>query len=135
VWLCRLSFGLLNEPICTCALTDAPKVVQSSSLLVGSYVHLRIEGLEGYIADFNEMVKTVHGVVGNRDIEILPVVPVVREGMDLVGRELVAMVLEWVDWIGVMSGRESVRKLRAQVGKELMRMSGRQLSSESPAFR
>jgi hypothetical protein len=37
--------------------------------------------------------------------------------MDLVGRELVAMVREWVDWIGVMSGRESVRKLSGTGGK------------------
>ncbi len=52
-------------------------MASGSKILVGSYVHLRKEGLEGYIADFNEMVKTVQGVVGNTDIEVLPVVPVV----------------------------------------------------------
>jgi hypothetical protein len=85
-------------------------MANGSKILVSSYVHLRREGLDGYINDFNEMVKKVQGVIGKADIEILPVVPVVREGMDQVGRELLTMVREWVEWIGVKSGRESVRK-------------------------
>jgi hypothetical protein len=93
-------------------------LANGSKILVASYVHLRREGLEGYIADFNTMVKNVQGVTGNADIEILPVVPVVREGMDREGHELVSMLSEWVDWIGVVSGRESVRKLSGTGGGE-----------------
>ncbi len=33
-----------------------------SKILVASYVHLRREGLDGYIADFNNMVRDVWGV-------------------------------------------------------------------------
>jgi hypothetical protein len=35
----------------------------------------------------------------------------VREGLDKVGCELVSMLREWVDWIGKVSGRESVSRL------------------------
>jgi hypothetical protein len=91
-------------------------MAKGSKILVSSYVHLRKEGLEGYINDFNDMVKKVQVVTGNLDIEILPVVPVVREGMDQVGRELLAMVREWVEWIGVKSGRESVKRLSGTAG-------------------
>jgi hypothetical protein len=84
-------------------------MANGSKILVSRYIHLRKEGLEGYISDFNDMVKNVQVVVGNSDIEILPVVPVVREGMDVVGREMLTMLREWVDWIGVVSGRDSVR--------------------------
>jgi hypothetical protein len=91
-------------------------MAKGSKILVSSYVHMRKEGLEGYINDFNDMVKKVQVVTGNSDIEILPVVPVVREGMDQVGRELLAMVREWVEWIGVKSGRESVKRLSGTAG-------------------
>jgi hypothetical protein len=37
-----------------------------SKILVASYVHLRREGLDGYIADFNNMVRDVWGVTGTR---------------------------------------------------------------------
>jgi nucleotide-binding universal stress UspA family protein len=43
---------------------------------------------------------------------------VVREGVDLVGRELLSMLREWVDWVGLMSGRESVRRLSGTGGRE-----------------
>ncbi len=67
-----------------------------SKILVASYVHLRKEGIEGYISDFNTMIKNIGGLTGNTGIEVLPVVPVVREGLDQVGRELIGMVREWV---------------------------------------
>ncbi len=85
--------------------------------MVASYVHLRKEGLEGYISDFNTMVKNVYGVVGKAEVEVLPVVPVVRVGMVKMGRELVFMLREWVDWIGKVSGRESVRRLSGTGGR------------------
>ncbi len=82
-------------------------LANGSKILVSSYVHLRKEGLDDYISDFNTIVKNVQGVVGKADIEVLPVVSVVREGMDKVGCELVSMLREWVDWIGSVSGREN----------------------------
>ncbi len=36
-------------------------IPNGSKVLVGSYVHLRREGLEGYVSDFNAMVKEVRG--------------------------------------------------------------------------
>ncbi len=39
--------------------------------LVGSYVHLRwegLEGLEGYMADLNSMVREVHALTGDSGI-------------------------------------------------------------------
>jgi hypothetical protein len=81
-------------------------------------MHLRIEGLEGYIGDFNAMVRKMGVVPGNTGIEILPVVPVVREGMDKVGRELIGMPREWVAGIGEMSGRVSLKRLSGTGGRE-----------------
>jgi hypothetical protein len=54
-------------------------LANDSKILVSSYTHLRKEGIEGYVKDFNQMVKNIQGVVGRADIEILPVVPMVRE--------------------------------------------------------
>jgi hypothetical protein len=93
-------------------------IPNESKIWVASYVHLRKEGLEGYVTDFNNMVKNIGGVTGDTGIEVLPVVPVVRDGMDQVGRELIGMLREWVEWIGVKSGRESVSKLSGTSGRE-----------------
>ncbi len=81
-------------------------------------MHLRKEGIEGYISDFNTMIKNIGGLTGNMGIEVLPVVLVVREGMDQVGRALIGMVREWVEWVGKQSGRESVCKLSGTSGRE-----------------
>ncbi len=43
-------------------------------------MHLRREGLEGYIENFNAMVSEVFGVTGDIGIEVLRFVPVVFEG-------------------------------------------------------
>jgi hypothetical protein len=93
-------------------------IPNGSKILVASYVHLRKEGFEGYVWDFNNMVKNIGGVTGDTGIEVLPVVPVVRDGMDKVGRELIGMLRESVEWIGVKSGRESVSKLSGTSGRE-----------------
>jgi hypothetical protein len=39
-----------------------------SKIMVGSYVHLRREGLEGYIESFNGMVSEVFGVTGDMSL-------------------------------------------------------------------
>ena len=53
-----------------------------SKVLVGSYTNLRREGLEGYISEFNNMVKDIWGLMGDIGVEVLPFVPVVYEGID-----------------------------------------------------
>jgi hypothetical protein len=82
------------------------------------YVHLRREGLDGYISDFNNMVKEVWGVTGDIGIEILPFVPVVHEGLDEMGRDLIGGVKEWVRWIAEKSGRSAFEKLAETGGRE-----------------
>ncbi len=53
-------------------------VLNGSKILFASF--------EGYIGNFNTMVRNVGGVTGNVLIEVPPVVPLVREGIDMVGR-------------------------------------------------
>ncbi len=89
-----------------------------SKVLVGSYVHLRREGLEGYVADFNSMVKDVRAVTGDTGIEVLPVAPVVFEGLDETGKVLISGVREWIKWIGEKSGREEIGELSETGGVE-----------------
>jgi hypothetical protein len=74
-------------------------IPSGSKILVGSYIHLRREGLDGYISDFNGMVRDVWTVMGGIGIEVLPFVPVVMDGMNEVGRDLLCGVKEWVRWI------------------------------------
>ena len=56
-----------------------------SKILVGSYTNLRREGLEGYISEFNNMVKDSWGLMEYIGVEVLPFVPVVYEGIDSMG--------------------------------------------------
>ena len=56
-----------------------------SKILVGSYTNLRREGLEGYISEFNNMVKDSWGLMGDIGVEVLPFVPVVYKGIDSMG--------------------------------------------------
>jgi hypothetical protein len=62
-------------------------VHNGSKILVASYVHLRREGLDGYVGDFNRMMWNVSEVTGKVGTEVLPVVPLVeeRKGMRLKG--------------------------------------------------
>jgi hypothetical protein len=93
-------------------------IPSGSKILVGSYIHLRREGLDGYISDFNNMVRDVWSVTGDIGIEVLPFVPVVMEGMDEVGRDLLGGMKEWVRWISEKSGRGSIEKLAETCGRE-----------------
>ena len=43
-----------------------------SKVLVGSYCHLRREGIEGYISDFNNMVKDLWVALVDIGVEITP---------------------------------------------------------------
>jgi hypothetical protein len=95
-----------------------------SKILVASYVHLRREGLDRYIGDFNAMVRNVNGVTGRAAIEVLPVVPVVREGLDVVGRELITGVREWIRWISEKTERRSIEKLIWTGGREMSSVQG-----------
>jgi hypothetical protein len=109
-------------------------ISMGSKILVGSYVHLRRDGLEGYIESFNEMVNEVYGVTGDIGIEVLPFVPVVFDGIDDVGKELIRGVQEWVKWIGEKSGRTEFEKLSETGGREMYSDGEGTLFFWRPAF-
>jgi hypothetical protein len=58
-------------------------------------------------------------LTGNAGIEVLPVVPVVRERLDKVGRELISMVRDWV-----LSGRVSLARLSVACGRDQEKEEG-----------
>ncbi len=93
-------------------------IPSGSKILVGSYVHLRREGLEGYVFDFNNMVREVKNVTGDIGIEVLPVVPVCFEGLDKTGQDLLGGLRMWVNWIGEKGGRSEIKELSNTVGRE-----------------
>ena len=86
-------------------------IPNGSKILVGSYCHLRREGLEGYISDFNYMVKDIWSLTTDIGIEVLPFVPIVFEGNDSLGGELLAGIKHWIDWMAKQKGRELIREL------------------------
>jgi hypothetical protein len=109
-------------------------IPMGSKIMVGSYVHLRREGLEGYIESFNGMVSEVFGVTGDIGIEVLPFVPVVFDGIDDVGRELICGVQEWVKWIGKTSGRSEMERLSETGGVDVERSGGGNVHFWRPSF-
>jgi hypothetical protein len=90
-------------------------------------------GTRGNIGNFNMMVQNVSGVMEQERIEM---VPLVREGMDVIGRELIGGVREWLRWIGEKSGRLSGCLLRSWCGQVEGRWRGLlgQLSSGNHAL-
>ena len=94
-------------------------IPNGSKILVASYTHLRKEGLEGYIGDFNNMVKDVWALTGDIGIEVLPCVPVVFENIDQVGEELLAGMRNWIEWISEVEGKEAVGELSRTGGEEI----------------
>ena len=93
-------------------------IPNGSKILVSSYTHLRREGLEGYISDFNNMVKDVWALTGDIGIEVLPVVPVIYADLDGVGGQLLAGVRDWIEWVGEQAGKEAVAVLSRTGGSE-----------------
>ena len=91
-----------------------------SKILVASYTDLRREGPESYISEFNNMVKDMWGMMGDIGVEVLPYVPVVYEGIDSLGGELLAGVRNWLEWISVQKGRESIQELVKTGGEEFI---------------
>jgi hypothetical protein len=55
---------------------------------------------------------------GDIGVEVLPVVPVVFEGMDRLGRENITGLTHWVEWIriGKEKGRGSIEELAGKCG-------------------
>jgi hypothetical protein len=96
-------------------------------------VHLRREGLDGYIADFNNMVRDVWGVTGDSEVEILPVCPVKWKGLDKRGRELIHEVQDWIHWISGDGGKGAVGKLARAGGTEWEERSWK-LETYKPGF-
>ena len=74
--------------------------------------------MEGYITDFNNMCNDLWALMGDIGIEVLPYVPVVYDGIDSVGSELVAGVRNWILWIGENRGKEAVVELSKTGGEE-----------------
>ncbi len=109
-------------------------IPMGSKIMVGSYVHLQREGLKGYIESFNGMVSEVLGVTGDIGIEMLPFVPVVFDGIDDVGRELICGVQEWVKWIGKTSGRNEIERLSETCGVDVERSGGGNVHFWRPSF-
>jgi hypothetical protein len=91
---------------------------RGSKVLVCSYVHLRMVGVGAYVEDFGKMVRDVWRVTGDVEVEVLPVVPVVMEGIDAKGRELLAGLKDWIGWLSGRMMRESIRHLSLTGGVE-----------------
>ena len=70
------------------------------------------------MTDFNNMVRDVWIAMGDIGVEVLPIVPVVYEGLDEKGGELLAGVKNWVEWVAEVKGRESIRELARTGGVE-----------------
>ena len=71
------------------------------------------------MTDFNNMVRDVWIAMGDIGVEVLPIVPVVYEGLDEKGGELLAVVKNWVEWVAEKKGRESIRELARTGGVEM----------------
>jgi hypothetical protein len=67
-------------------------LAEGSKILVTSYAHLRREGIEGYILDFNNMIWDCSREILEFRIEILPYVPTVSSEIGVVGKMLTAGV-------------------------------------------
>jgi len=89
-----------------------------SKVLVGSYVHLRKEGLNGYVEDFVGMCKEIWSVTGDTGIEVLPFVPVVYENLEKEGGLLLSGLRSWVRWLGEDTTREEIKRLSETGGRE-----------------
>jgi hypothetical protein len=71
-------------------------LAEGSKIIVTSYAHLRREGIEGYILDFNNMVRECSREIIEHGIEILPCAPIVSSEIDIVGKMLIAGVQDWI---------------------------------------
>ena len=75
--------------------------------------------MEGYIGDFNNMVRDLWQTMGDIGVEVLPYVPVVYKGIDAVGGELLAGVKNWIEWMAEQQDRRSVNELAKTAGEEV----------------
>jgi len=89
-----------------------------SKVLVGSFVNLRKEGLEGYVEEFASMVRDIWKVTGDVGIEVLPFVPVVFDNLDVEGGMLLSGVRNWIRWLSDVTGSVELRKLSETGGRE-----------------
>jgi hypothetical protein len=94
-------------------------LAEGSKILVTSYAHLRREGVEGYILDFNNMIRECSRECIEYGIEILPCVPTVSGEIDVVGKMLIAGVQDWIGWIGKETGRKEMEELAKTGGIEV----------------
>ncbi len=66
-------------------------------------------------------------------MEVLPVCPVIWEGLDERGRELINGLQDWIRWVSEVGGRESVGKLALAGGLE-WEAGNRKLETYKPGF-
>jgi len=76
-----------------------------NKVLVGSYVNLRNEGLDGYVEEFGSMVRDIWRVTGDVGIEVLPCCPIVFDNLDREGGLLLSGIRSWIRWMSEESGR------------------------------
>jgi hypothetical protein len=91
-------------------------IPNGSKILVGSYAQLRRDGVDRYVEGFNNMVWDVFRVTGDVGIEVLPYVPVLFENTDRLGRECLTGLAHWVEWVGGVKGRDSIKELAKTAG-------------------
>jgi hypothetical protein len=65
------------------------------------------------------MVRGVWEVTGDSGIEVLPVCPVIFDGIDEIGGRLLAGLQDWIRWIGEEGGRKAVACLAETGGLRL----------------
>jgi hypothetical protein len=94
-------------------------LAEGSKIIVTSYAHLRREGIEGYILDFNNMVRECSREIIEYGIEILPCAPTVSSEIDIEGKMLIAGVQDWISWIGKEIGRKELEELSKTGGSEV----------------
>ena len=93
-------------------------VTEGSKVIVCSYAHLRKEGLEGYIHDFNSMIWNCGKEVGEKGIEILPCAPTITDDMDDVGKQLVVGLIDWIEWVAERTDRKEIVELGKTGGSD-----------------
>jgi hypothetical protein len=89
---------------------------EGSTVIVTSYAQFRRDGIEGYIQEFNNMVRECNREIVENAIEILPAVPTIGAGLDELGRIMIAGIQDWIEWIAEMTGRREIKELARSGG-------------------
>jgi hypothetical protein len=91
---------------------------EGSKVIVVSYAQLRRDGIEGYIQEFNNMLRECNREIVEYGIEILPAVPTIGAGIDELGRIMIAGIQDWIEWIADTTGRREIKELAKSGGMD-----------------